>query len=88
MKPRAATFQGGTPVKRGEVRQVREMAKRGTVQAHVCLGASVTHGSAVVIVETSSPKVREAMEALKKAIREDALALYRDIQADHLEATG
>lgn len=81
-------FQGGTPIVRGEVRQVREMAKRGTVQAHVCLGASVQHGSAVVIVETSSPNVREALAALKAAIREDAMALYQDIQADHLEKTG
>lgn len=77
------SFSGGSPVTRGEVRQVREMAKRGTVQAYVCLGASVTHGSATVIVETSSPKVRAAMSALKAAIREDALALYQAIQADH-----
>lgn len=83
------SFQGGTPITRGEVRQVREMAKRGTVQAHVCLGASVTHGSAVVIVETSSPRVVKALEDLKAAVREDALALYQNIQADHpMAATG
>lgn len=82
----SASFQGGTPIRRGEVRQVREL-KRG-VQAHVCLGASVTHGSAVVVLETASPKVMAAMAALKDALREDALALYQAIQEDHLEATG
>lgn len=77
------SFTGGSPITRGEVRQVREMAKRGTIQAHVCLGASATHGSAVVIVETGSPKVRAALAALKAAVREDALELYRNILADH-----
>lgn len=81
-----SAFQGGTPIVRGEVRQVREL-KRG-VQAHVCLGASVRHGSAVVVLETASPKVMKAMGDLKAALREDALALYQDIQADDLEATG
>lgn len=79
----STSFQGGTPIIRGDVRQVREMAKRGTVQAHVCLGASVRHGSAVVIVETSSPRVTKALAELKDAIREDAMALYANIQADH-----
>lgn len=75
-----ASFNGGTPVTRGEVRQVREL-KRG-IQAHVCLGASVQHGSAVVVVETASPRVLKALEELKAAVRDDALALYQAIQAD------
>lgn len=76
-------FAGGSPVIRGEVRQVREMAKRGTVQAQVCLGASAQHGSAVVTIETSSPAVVKALTALKDALRADALNLYQLIQEDH-----
>lgn len=84
----ARELKGPGMVRKGEVRQVREMAKRGTVQAHVCLGASTRHGSAVVVLESSSPRVTKALAELKAALQEDALALYRDIQADDLEATG
>lgn len=78
-----AQINGPTMVKKGEVRQVREL-KRG-VQAQVCLGASAVHGSAVVVVESHSPAVMAALESLRAALRADALAIYRDIQeaADH-----
>lgn len=73
-------FTGPQMIQRGEVRQVREL-KRG-VQAHVCLGSSVEHGSAVVVVESASPAVMKALKALKEAVQADALALYQPIQAD------
>lgn len=73
-------FSGPQMIQRGEVRQVREL-KRG-VQAHVCLGSSVQHGSAVVVVTSTSPAVTKALKALKAAIQADALALYQNIQTD------
>ncbi len=77
-------FHGPQMIRRGEVRQVREL-KRG-VQAHVCLGSSAQHGSAVVMVTSTSPKVMAALAALKEAIKEDALALYQSIQGDQMKA--
>lgn len=70
----------GQPVKRGEVRAVRQL--RDGVQAEVCLGASAVHGSAVVRVVTRSPKVLEALAVLHAAIREEAMDLCKDILAD------
>jgi len=73
-------FTGPQMIRRGEVRQVREL-KRG-VQAHVCLGSSVEHGSAVVVLTSTSREVMEALANLKAALEKDALALYQDIQQD------
>lgn len=50
----------------GEVEAVREL-KRG-VQARVCLGSSVHHGSAVVVFESEHPDVLKAMKDLKRAL--------------------
>ena len=73
----------GQPIKRGDVRAVREL--REGVQAEVCLGASAEHGSAVVRVTTKSPAVQEAMTALKEAIRVEALALCQTIVDEHAD---
>lgn len=67
-------------IRPGEVRYLREL-KRG-VQAQVCLGASPVHGSAVIQVETASPKVLALLEKLKAAVAEDALALTGNILED------
>lgn len=56
----------------GEVRKVREL-ERG-VQAQVCLGADVKHGSAIITVETTDPAVMEALATLKAAVRTVARA--------------
>jgi hypothetical protein len=77
-----STVSNGTSMLKGEVRGIREL-KRG-VQAQVCLGSSVEHGSAVVVVETASPLVMEALKALKGAIRGEALSLTRDVLGDQV----
>lgn len=67
-------------IRPGEVTQVREL-KRG-VEARVCLGASVKHGSAVVVVTTASPEVMAALAALKNAVADDARASLGNILED------
>jgi hypothetical protein len=64
----------------GEVRSVREL--REGVQAEVCLGASVQHGSAVVRVEARSPEVKKALSALKVAISVETEGLLAEILKD------
>lgn len=66
--------------RKGDVRGVRELA-RG-VQAEVCLGTSTQHGYAAIIVESSSPRVREAMAVLKRALRDEAYELTGKIIED------
>lgn len=61
----------------GEVRNVREL-RRG-VQAEVCLGADVKHGSAIITVETTDPEVMAALAALKTALRNAARAYVSDV---------
>jgi hypothetical protein len=63
----------GRVIVAGEVTQVREL-KRG-VEAHVCLGASTEHGTAVVVHASTSPRVMAALQALKNALREDTADL-------------
>jgi stage III sporulation protein SpoIIIAA len=54
----------------GEVRGVRQLG-RG-VQAQVCLGADVKHGSAIITIESKSPEVIAALELLHDALRKEA----------------
>jgi hypothetical protein len=74
----------------GEVESVREL-KRG-VQARVCLGSSVRHGSAVVVFESEHPEVLAALTALKRALakhcHESVGAILEDQRAWDEERTG
>lgn len=54
----------------GEVRAVREL--RHGVQAQVCLGADVKHGSLIATVVTTDPEVMKALADLKAALRKFA----------------
>lgn len=67
----------------GEVANVRELSKG--VRADVCLGMSVKHGYAVITVTSTSPKVQKAMDALKRALKEDALENAGAVLADQAE---
>jgi hypothetical protein len=42
------------------------------VQAQVCLGADVKHGSAIITIESKSPEVIAALELLHDALRKEA----------------
>ncbi|NUP75913.1 MAG: hypothetical protein HOV97_06020 [Nonomuraea sp.] len=75
-------IQGPGMIRVGETRNVREL-KRG-VQAHVCLGSDAEHGSAVVVVESSSPRVMAALSELKTAIAEEAKHLTAAIHQGQL----
>lgn len=66
--------------RRGQVRGVRELT--GRVQAEVCLGSSTKHGYAAITIESSSAPVRKALDALKKALRDEAFELTKAIVAD------
>lgn len=57
-------------IRAGEVRNVREL--KDGIQAQVCLGADTKSGVAIVTMTSSSPAVREALAALKAAIRDEA----------------
>lgn len=74
-------------ITRGTVRAVRELSGGigPRVQAEVCLGASVQLGTAVTKVELRSPRVLEALAALKDAIAEEALELTKNVLRDQLE---
>lgn len=66
----------------GKVSAVRELV-RG-VQADVCLGADVQHGYATIRVESNSPEVLSALEVLKDALRQEALAHIESVQNGHI----
>jgi len=74
----------------GEVEAVREL-KRG-VQARVCLGSSVRHGSAVVVFESEHPEVLEALKNLKRTLAKHCQAsvgaILEDQRAWDKERTG
>lgn len=80
-------FVGTQMIRTAETRGVRELAKGG-VQAEVCLGASSRHGSAVMTFRSNSPAVQRALTALKKALIEEAAALFSDIQGDRIDGQG
>lgn len=64
----------------GSVSSVRELGGGNPrVQAEVCIAMDSVHGSAVVRVETKSPKVMAALEALKVAIRDEGQQMMADI---------
>lgn len=66
--------------RRGQVRAVRELT--GRVQAEVCLGSSSQHGYAAITIESSSPAVRKALEALHDVLRTEAFDLTKAIVED------
>lgn len=70
-------------IRPGEVRYLREV--RGKVQAQVCLGASVARGSAIVQVETASPRVLALLAKLKAAVAEETRGMVSDILEDQRE---
>lgn len=69
-------------IKRGQVSSIRELSG-DRIQARVCLGASVEHGSAIVQIETASAAVREALTNLRAVIGRETLALTANIIKDH-----
>lgn len=64
-------------IRPGQVTGVRELT-RG-IQAQVCLGADVKHGSAVITVETTAPEVMKALDTLKAALRKEARSYVADV---------
>jgi hypothetical protein len=66
-------------IRRGEVEGVRELSgsQGHRIQARVCLGASARLGSAIVTIESKSPEVLVALDALKKALADDAMNITK-----------
>jgi hypothetical protein len=61
----------------GEVKAVRQL-ERG-VQAQVCLGADVKHGSAIITIESRSPEVLAALALLHEELRKEAKQYVGDV---------
>jgi len=64
-------------ITRGDVKGIREL--RSGVQASVCLGSSSEHGYATITLTSKSPRVLEALRALKTVLAEEAFEHTRNV---------